>query len=160
MGLLLAIVSGLGWSLVRAETNTAAKPHRPPENALMQAKVASSHKIMEGLVAKDFREIHTGAEELKKICRATEWQAHSDPVYAHYRAELMRLANKLIDTADQSNLDAAAFAYVNALATCIHCHEHCRDVLKIAEIRRPTKVIPIPTNDGDEMPPGQAIQRR
>ncbi|MBI3863256.1 MAG: hypothetical protein HY290_15300 [Planctomycetia bacterium] len=160
MGLVLATVVGLGWSFGQAETKSAAKPQRLPESALMQAKVASSHKVMEGLVAKDFHEIRTGAEELKKICRATEWQAHSDPVYGHHRAELIRQANKLVDSADQSNLDAAAFAYINVLATCIHCHEHCRDVLKIAEIRRPTKVIPIPTNDADDMPPGPATQRR
>ena len=159
-GLLLVTVAGLGWSLVHGETKTSAKPDQLPESALMRAKVASSHKIMEGLVAKDFLEIRSGAEELKRICRATEWEAHSDPMYAHHRGELIRQANKLIDAADQSNLDATTFAYFNALTTCINCHDHCRDVLKIANVKRTVKIIPIPTTDSDDLPPGEKIERR
>lgn len=157
--LVLFAVIGLGWSLGRGETSSA-KPQHPPESALMRAKVASSNKIMEGLVAKDFNEIHTGANELKRICRATEWEAHADPVYAHHRAELIRQTNKLIDAAEQSNLDSATFAFFNTLTTCINCHDHCRDVLKIANVRRAAKIIPIPTTDSDDMPPSEKSQRR
>jgi hypothetical protein len=158
-GMLLIAVTGLTWSFVRGEPRRAPAD-QPPEAALMRAKVASSHKIMEGLVARDFKEIHEGAAELKRICRATEWQAHSDPIYAHYRNELVRQANKLIEAAGQSNTDSATFAYMNTLTTCINCHDHCRDVLKIANVRRPTKVIPIPTTDGDDSPAGEEIERR
>ena len=135
-------------------------PDQPPESALMRAKLASSHKIMEGLVARDFHEILDGAAELKRICRATEWEAHSDPVYAHYRSELVRQANKLIDAAGQSNSDSATFAYMNTLTTCINCHDHCRDVLKIARVRRAAKVIPIPTTDSDDLPASEQVERR
>ena len=160
MGLLLIAVCGLGFSLIGGETKPPAGSHHPSENALMRAKVASSHKIMEGLVARDFNEIRTGAEELKRICRATEWEAHADPHYAFHRAELCRQADKLIAAADQSNLEGAAFNYVNALTTCINCHDHCRDVLKIATIRRPSRIIPIPTTDNDDVPPGEKAIRR
>lgn len=159
-GLFLLTVIGLGWSLVQGETKPAARPPHAPESALMRAKVGSSHKIMEGLVAKDFSEIRAGAEELKRICRATEWEAHSDPVYAHHRNELIRQASKVIEGADQSSLDLATFAYVNTLTTCINCHEHCRDVLKIAHVKRTAKIIPIPTTDSDDLPPGEKVERR
>jgi hypothetical protein len=159
-GLLLVAAVGLGWSFVQGETKNPVKaPHRP-ESALMRAKVASSHKIMEGLVAKDFPEIRMGADEILRICRATEWEANSDPVYAHHRSELIRQANKLIDAADQSNLDATTFAYFNALTTCINCHDHCRDVLKIANIKPATKIIPIPTTDNEDTAPGEKTRRR
>lgn len=149
----------LGWSLVHAETKTPSKSEPPvPETALMRAKVASSHKIMEGLVARDFNEIHSGAEELIRICRGTEWEAHSDHTYAHYRAELIRQAGKLMYAADQSNSDAATFAYMNTLTTCINCHDHCRDVLKIAAVKGKSRVVPIPTEDADEAP-GRAARR-
>jgi hypothetical protein len=160
MGLLLVAVCGFGWSLVGGESKPAAKSYHPAENALMRAKVASTHKIMEGLVAKDFHEIRTGAEELKQICRGTEWEAHADPHYAFHRAELVRQANKLIMAADQANLDAATFGYFSALTTCVNCHEHCRDVLKIANVKRPSKIIPIPTTDSDDVPPGEKAERR
>ena len=159
-GLFLMTVIGAAWSLVHAEPETPARPQPVPESALMRAKVASSHKIMEGLVARDFTEIRSGAEELKRICRATEWEAHSDPVYGHFRAELIRQANKLIDSADQSQSDAATFAYFNTLTTCINCHDHCRDVLKIATVKRTAKVIPIPTIDDDDANPGEKTFRR
>lgn len=159
-GLLLVAVVGLGWSLVHGESKAPAKSQPAPESALMRAKVASSHKIMEGLVSKDFLEIRSGAEELKRICRATEWEANSDPVYAHYRSELIRQANKLIDGADQSNLDATMFAYINTLTTCVNCHDHCRDVLQIATVKPRAKIIPIPTIDSDDLPPGNKTERR
>jgi hypothetical protein len=159
-GLFLVTVIGLGLSLVYGESKSPSKPQAVPESALMRAKVASSHKIMEGLVARDFTEIRSGAEELLQICRATEWEAHSDPVYGHYRAELIRQAGKLIDSADRSHSEAATFAYINALTTCINCHDHCRDVLKIATVKRTAKVIPIPTLDSDEAAPGEKTIRR
>jgi hypothetical protein len=159
-GLLLLTFIGLGWSLVRGETKPPAKLQHAPESALMRAKVASSHKIMEGLVAKDFLEIRAGAEELKRICRGTEWEAYSDPTYAHYRSELIRQANKLVDGADQSNLDVTMFAYFNTLSTCVNCHNHCRDVLKIADVKRTAKIIPIPTTDIDDSPTGEKVERR
>lgn len=159
-GLLLLTVVGLGWSLVHGETKPPAEPRHAPEYALMRAKVTSTHKIVEGLVAKDFLEIRTGAEELKRICHATEWKAHSDPVYGHHRSELIRQANKMIDGADQSSLELTTFAYINALTTCVNCHEHCRDVLKIANVRRTAKIIPIPTTDSDDLPPGEKTERR
>ena len=115
---------------------------------------------MEGLVSRDFTEIRSGAGELKQICRATEWEAHSDHTYALYRAELIRQADKLIAAAEQSNSDAATFAYVNTLTTCINCHDHCRDVLKIANVRRTAKVIPIPTIDSDDAAPSEKAVRR
>ena len=160
MGFLVVAACGLGYSLAGGETKPAEKLRRPPEAALMRAKVASTQKIMEGLVAKDFAEIHSGAEELKRICRATEWEAHADPQYAFHRAELCRQADKLMFAADQSNLEAAAFNYLNALTNCINCHDHCRDVLKIATIKRPTKVIPIPTTDADDAPSIEKTIRR
>lgn len=159
-GLLLVTAIGLTWSLVHGEAKPAAKSQSIPESAFMREKVASSHKIMEGLVAKDFLEIRTGGEELKRICSATEWKAHSDPVYAYHRSELIRQANKLIAGAEQSNLDATTFAYINALTTCVKCHEHCRDNLKIANVRRTSKIITIPTTDSDDVSTGEKVEPR
>ena len=140
---------GLQWSFADGQAKRPEEPQHIPESALMRAKVASSHKIMEGLVARDFPEIRSGAEELLRICRATAWEAHSDHVYGHYRAELIRQAAKLADAAEQSNADAATFAYMNVLTGCINCHDHCRDVLKIAGVKRKSKVVQIPTTDDD-----------
>jgi hypothetical protein len=115
---------------------------------LMQAKLASSQRITEGLVTKDFDLIRKGAVEWRQIAAATKWNSHSDPVFAQHRAELSRLADKLVRAAEEKNLDAAAYTYFGSLRTCIGCHEHCRDVLHVPTIRRnPKAVTPIPVTD-------------
>lgn len=136
---------------------------------LMLAKLASSQKIVDGLVLKDFNQIRRGAGELQRICEATEWAARSDPAYSHHRTELRRQAQKLSKMADQGNLDGAAFVYMHSLTTCIGCHEHCRDVLRIADERSPEhRLVPIPVDDhpipGDgngeaSLPSSQPIRR-
>lgn len=120
--------------------------------ALMLAKLASSQRVVDGLVTKDFDEIGRGASELIRICDATEWAARSNQVYAHHRTELRRQAQKLAKMATEKNLDGAAFTYMHTLTTCISCHEFCRDVLRIAEDSRPrNKIVPIPVNEEESI---------
>ncbi len=150
---------GLGWSIVQGDSES---PRRDDEQqaALMRAKLASTHRIVEGLVTKDFDDISRGAEELMKICKATEWRTHSDEVYAHHRKELMRQAEKMTRAAAKENLDGAAYSYIHALTTCIGCHDYCRDVLKIADNDSPMKVVPIPTTFDEESSPTSRTVRR
>jgi len=122
---------------------------------LMQAKLASSQKITEGLVTKDFEMIRKGAEEWRRITAATKWYSHNDPVFVQYRAELARNADKLIRVAEEKNLDAAAYTYVGSLTTCISCHEYCRDVLHVPARRDPRAVLPIPDTDEEPAPGSQ-----
>jgi hypothetical protein len=121
------------------------------QGALMLAKLASSQKIVNGLVTKDFGQIGRGASELVRICNATEWAARGDQIYAHHRAELRRQSQKLVKMAQEQNLDGAAFSYMHSLTTCISCHEYCRDVLRIADqSRTKSKIVPIPVEDDEE----------
>jgi len=160
-GLVVLAVLGLGWTLVRGDSEAPERKKDDQQAALMRAKLASSQKIVEGLVSKDFDDITHGAEELLKICKATEWKNHSDEVYSHHRKELMRQTEKIMNAAARENLDGAAYSYIHALTTCISCHDYCRDILKIAENRSKFKVIPIPTTDeDDDMPiPARAVRR-
>jgi hypothetical protein len=113
-----------------------AKPHEPDaggtEAALMRAKLASSQKVVEGLMVQDLSLVRTGALELEKICAATEWHAKEDQVYAHYRAELQRTAKKLAMLAQNDDLDGATYTYMHSITTCMSCHTYCRDVLHVA----------------------------
>ncbi len=122
--------------------------HRSDELAgLMRAKLASSQKVVEGLMSNDFAVIRKGAEEMTKVCDATQWHATEDQVYAHYRDELRRTSKKLALLAEEKNLDGSAFTYMHSLTTCIGCHDHCRDVLHIAERTPDFRVIPIPVTE-------------
>lgn len=152
------ILMGFGWTFVRGDSKATPRKLDDQQAAMMRAKLASTQRIVDGLVSKDFDDITKGAEELLKICKANEWKAHSDEVYSHHRRELMKQAEKIINAAAKDNLDGAAYSYIHALTTCISCHDYCRDVLKIAD-SNPSKVVPIPTTDDDMPPPARTVRR-
>lgn len=145
----VVLVAAGAWLTAAEQQRAVPKPkHDEKLAAMMLAKLASSQKIVSGLVSEDFAEIRRGAEELNRICEATEWTGHNDQIYSHHRIELKRQSQKLIKLADDRNLDGAAFTYMHSLTTCISCHQYCRDVLKIADDFGPgDKVVPIPVTE-------------
>lgn len=157
-----AVILFAAASLILA-SGEDAKPHPNHSDqlsVLMLAKLASSQKIVSGLVSEDFDQIRRGADELSRVAEATDWAGHNDPVFAHYRTELKRQAQKLIGLAEDGNLDGAAYTYMHSLTTCISCHEYSRDVLKIAADPQPSgKVIPIPVTDTSPLPENRTPRR-
>jgi len=145
-------LSALGWAILHAAADVPNVQNDVQQSALMRAKLASTQRIVDGLVSKDFGDITKGAEELIKICKATEWQAHEDEIYRHHRRELTLQAEKIIAASARENLDGAAYSYIHALTTCISCHDYCRDVLKIAHDEPGNQIVPIPTTDEDVGP--------
>jgi hypothetical protein len=100
--------------------------------AFMRAKLASSQKVLEGLVTKDFELIQAGADEMHHMSEAAEWRSIHDPVYEHYSTEFRRLTEKLSRLAEDHNSEGAAFTYLHITTTCISCHEYVRDVVHVA----------------------------
>lgn len=151
LGILLTTVAVLAWAQAPiAPARPVSPTHSEDELAgLMRAKLASSQKVVEGLMAKDFDLIGKGALEMTKVCDASQWHASDDQVYAHYRAELRRTAKKLILLAEEKNLDGAAYTYMHSLTTCMSCHDYCRDVLHVSVKSTSQKVVPIPVTDED-----------
>lgn len=136
-----------GWSWVQGEPAVPNVQSDVKQSALMRAKLASTQRIVDGLVSKDFGDITKGAEELIKICKAEDWKSHEDEAYRHHRRELTLQAEKMVSAAARENLDGAAYSYIHALTTCISCHDYCRDVLKIASDEDTNQLVPIPTTD-------------
>ncbi len=114
---------------------------------LMRAKLGSSQKIVEGLMAGDFSMIRKGGNDLEQICDSTNWRRHEDQIVSHYRSELRRGALKLVKHADAENLEGAAYTYMHTLTTCINCHEYSRNVLRIASMKNPNPVVRIPVTE-------------
>ncbi len=127
------------------------EPGRDQLSGLMRAKLSSSQRVVEGLMAGDFSLIRKGGEDMMKICDATEWRTREDQVYAHYRGELRRGAIKLIKQADEKSLDGAAYTYMHSMTTCISCHEYCRNVLRVASIIPQSQVAPIPVTEQENL---------
>lgn len=162
MGILSTALAVLAWAQAPiAPARPVSPTHSEDElSALMRAKLASSQKIVEGLMSKDFDLIGKGALELTKVCDASQWHASDDQVYAHYRSELRRTAKKLILLSEEKNLDGAAYTYMNSITTCINCHDYCRDVLHVADKKSAHKVVPIPVTDEDMDAGRTKAQRR
>lgn len=83
-----------------------------------------------------------------KVGETNEWVTHDDPTYEHFRREFRRQARKLAAFGDQQNLEGATFAYLGLISTCVECHSHCRDVLRIAAEPPNLKAVPIPDAEG------------
>jgi len=161
LGLLSTSLAVLAWAQAPiAPERPVPHTHSDDELAgLMRAKLASSQKVVEGLMAKDFDLIGKGGLEMIKVCDASQWHASDDQVYAHYRAELRRSAKKLILLAEEKNLDGAAYTYMHSLTTCMNCHDYCRDVLHVSVKKTSQRVVPIPVTD-EEADADQAKPRR
>lgn len=104
----------------------------PETKVLMRAKLTSSQKVLEGLLAEDFTLIAHGAREMRRISEAAEWPRARDAVYEHYAAEFRRQCMKLESLANSTNREGASFTYLHMTTTCINCHDYVRDSLRIA----------------------------
>jgi hypothetical protein len=125
----------------------------PDLGIAMRAKLGSSQRIVEGLTSANFELIRKGAEDLRNICDSRVWRPREDQVYSHYRGDLQRSAMKLMEMAEQQNLDGAAYTYMHTLTTCINCHQYSRDVLRVAVVPRESSVILIPATDQPQQAP-------
>jgi hypothetical protein len=126
--LLIAImlVSGLALAFeVYAQKDDANKKAR---NVLMQMKLSSAQKVLEGVAIGDFAIIEKNAEDLVITSKKAEWQVLKTPDYLRFSDEFRRHADVLAENARKKNLDGAALAYVQLTMDCVNCHKHVREV--------------------------------
>jgi hypothetical protein len=104
----------------------------PFQEIMMRAKLTSSQKVLEGLLAENYKLIAQGAREMKRISEAAQWQRQRDTVYEHYATEFRRQCGKLESLAKKRNHEGASFSYLHLTRTCINCHDYMRDSLRIS----------------------------
>jgi hypothetical protein len=97
-------------------------------NILMQKKLVSSQKLLEGLAIGNFPMLEKNAEDLVLTSKKAEWQVLKTPDYIHFSEEFRRQADQVTRSAKEKNLDGAALAYVQLTMTCVNCHKHVREV--------------------------------
>jgi hypothetical protein len=129
---LAAVVAGVLGTLLLGAADPPTSTIRETE-VLMRAKLSSSQKVLEGLLAEDFTLIAHGAREMRRISEAAEWPRARDTVYEHYAAEFRRQCIKLESLANKTNHEGASFAYLHMTSTCIDCHDYVRDALRVAD---------------------------
>ena len=128
----VSLLAGAASSLLLDAAESATAPISET-SVLMRAKLSSSQKVLEGLLAEDFTLIAQGAKEMKRISEAAEWPRARDAVYEHHAAEFRRQCIKLEGLAEKTNHEGASFTYLKITSTCIDCHNYVRDTLRITE---------------------------
>lgn len=148
--LVLALAGGAAY-FAKAQQPLMLSPRADADlSVLMRAKLSGSQKVVEGLMSSDFDMIRKGGEGLQNICDSNTWRSGDDQVVGHYRSELRRAAMKLVQQANDENLDGAAYTYMHTLSTCINCHQYSRTKLRVAGAGSPeSKVVPIPVTEGE-----------
>ena len=97
----------------------------------MRMKLEASNKVLEGLTTEDFRLVREGASTLHKMSSAEKWRVSNDVLYRQYSAEFNREAERLLERANERNLDGATLAWMECTMSCVRCHKYAR-AIKIA----------------------------
>ena len=156
----VALTVGCGVALICMMTSWQFAQQPPALNSvpqqdaqvLMQVKLTSSQRILEGLMAGDFELIEKGGKGLAQVCDSMNWRRRDDQVVSHYRGELHRSALKITRLANEQNLEGAAYAYMHTMTTCINCHDYARNVLRITSNTPQHAVTPIPVTAAAPQP--------
>ena len=130
----LVATAGLVFQTVRAGDDTKAAKAKLPKQELsdfMHRKLDASNKILEGLVTEDTDLVREGAEVLAQMSAAEKWQVSNNVMYLQFSKEFQRNAEKLVDAAQEKNLDRAALRWMDTTMSCIECHRFVRNELVV-----------------------------
>lgn len=129
IGLIATFSLLTGIALVQSsQTATVQQDKTKP---FMRAKLVGSQSVLDGLVTENFGLIHQGAENMKQMSLALQWPRAEDKVYDHYGDEFRNQCDKLMDLAEQKNLEGAHFTYLSMTTTCINCHNYVRGKFRV-----------------------------
>jgi len=94
----------------------------------MRMKLEASNKVLEGLATEDFHMIRDGAQTLQRMSGAEKWRVSNDVLYRQYSAEFNRQAERLLEKANERNIDGATLAWVECTMSCVRCHKYARAI--------------------------------
>jgi hypothetical protein len=120
-----AVISGM----LAAEISPAAdQPDTKAVKTFMRAKLRSAQSVLDGLVTERADLIERGADQMRNMSKAAEWQVIKTPEYLQYSVQFQRNAETLAKAGREKNFDAARIAYVHLTLNCFECHKHVRSV--------------------------------
>jgi cytochrome c556 len=127
-------------ALAAAMTGGGARAGEPAKaNDLMQRKLESAQKVLEGLATNDTALMARNADKLLQLSKEAEWRVFKNPRYELHSDEFRRAAGQLSARAREKNLDGAALAYVELTLSCVHCHKYVREVRQARHDARPAE---------------------
>lgn len=114
---------------------TAAPARQQPgeRQRFMRQKLSMVNKIVEGLATEDFDMVARGGKELAELAESAMWVSDRDPYYGHYSSNFQQAVRGLIDAANSESASKVTFAYVHVTFSCTACHQHVRNVARLAQ---------------------------
>jgi hypothetical protein len=127
----LTAIAGVVIQAVWADDKATAKSPKQELSEFMHMKLEASNKILEGLVTEDTDLIREGAKELSQMSTAEKWQVSKNVMYLQFSKEFQRNAEKLVEAAEEKNIDRAALRWMDTTMSCIECHRFVRNELVV-----------------------------
>ena len=93
----------------------------------MELKLEASKKILEGIVREDFKLIEIQAARLKQLSQSASWQWRQSDDFKLFTRIYRRSADKLMQAAQEKNLDLASLEYFQLTTSCVNCHRYMRE---------------------------------
>ncbi len=115
---------------LRAEPKNKTQQHNTP--VFMRAKLASSKRVLEGLVLDDFDMVEKAAHEMKTLSEHTHWPQSKDKVYEHFTNEFRQQCDKLARLAKKEDRDGTHYTFLGISTTCVDCHAYVRGRFRVA----------------------------
>lgn len=114
---------------------TAALTRQQPteRERFMRQKLSMVNRIVEGLATDDYAMVERGGKELAELAESAAWVSDRDPFYGHYSSNFQQAVRGLIDAADSESASKVTFAYVHVTFSCTACHQHVRNVNRLAQ---------------------------
>ena len=103
----------------------------------MELKLEASKKILEGIVREDFKLIALQATRLKQLSQSASWQWRQSDDFKLFTSIYRRSADKLIQAAQEKNMDLASLEYFQLTTSCVNCHRYMRETRLAADIAQP-----------------------
>ena len=147
--LILKGLAGVVW-----KTALANEPEKPTVKAkapnaelrtFMRKKLEASNQILEGLAMEDTDLIKQGATVLAEMSHAEKWRISNDVMYKQFSDEFHRNATKLVEAANDKNIDRAALRWMDTTLSCIECHRFVRNEL-VVKADEPAKPLSQPVD--------------
>ncbi len=133
---LLIVVPGhpLPDAAPAAAATPAADADQPSSEvpAFMRGKLKMVGAIVEGMATEDFEMVSDGARELAELAESAAWAADRDPFYRHYSSSFEQAVGGLLSAAESESVEKVTFAYVHVTFSCTACHQHVRNVNRVA----------------------------
>ena len=92
----------------------------------MQRKLDASRQIVEGLAIEDFDKISRAAQDLMLLSHEADWNVVQTQPYFALSSEFRGAAERLRDSANDSQLDGCTLAYFEVTLSCVRCHKYIR----------------------------------